>query len=141
MDGQLTTPHELLNPDTLARPVGFSHAVVAAPGRTVYLGGQTAIDKDGNVVGDTIAEQFAQAGANVVGALDAAGASPEHLVSMQIYVTDVAGYKSALNELGAAYQANFGRHYPAIALFEVAGLFDPKALVELVCIAVVPQDD
>ena len=140
MDRRLTTPHEILNPDSLARPVGFSHAVVAAPGRTVYLGGQTALDTDGNLVGATIAEQFAQAAANVVRALEGAGATAEHLVSMQIFVTDVTGYKSALGELAAAYQASFGRHYPAIALFEVAALFDPKALVELVCVAVVPED-
>jgi enamine deaminase RidA (YjgF/YER057c/UK114 family) len=140
VDGQLTTPHELLNPGALARPVGFSHAVVAAPGRTVYLGGQTAIDKDGEVVGDTIAEQFALAAENVVIALTAAGAAPEDLVSMQIFVTDVGAYRSELRGLAHAYQKSFGRHYPAIALFEVKGLFDAKALVELVCIAVVPED-
>ena len=134
----MTSPHEMLNPDTLARPSGFSHAVVAAPGRAVYLGGQTAHDASGELVGGTIAEQFAQASANVITALAAAGAAPEHLVSMTIYVTDVAAYRSSLEELGAAYRQHFGRHYPAIALFEVSSLYDPAALVELVCTAVVP---
>ena len=138
MDGEVTSPHEILNPPTLAEPVGFSHAVIAAPGRTVYLGGQAAHDADSRIVGDSIAEQFAQAAANVVAALDAAGAKPEHLVSLQIYVTDVDAYRAALSELSAAYRKHFGRHYPAIALFEVAGLFDPDALVELVGTAVVP---
>ncbi len=135
----MSTPHEILNPPSLVAPTGFAHAVVAAPGRTVYLGGQTAHDAEGNLIGRTIAEQFAQAGANVVTALEGAGARPEHLVSIQIFVTDAAAYRSELAELAAAYQKNFGRHYPAIALFEVAGLFDPAALVELVCIAVVPE--
>ena len=139
MDRRLTSPHQILNPDSLARPVGFSHAVVAAPGRIVYLGGQAALDQDGKVVGATIAEQFAQASKNVVHALEAAGARAEHLVSMQIFVTDVAAYRAALDELATAYQASFGRHYPAIALFEVKGLFDPDAMVELVCIAIVPD--
>jgi enamine deaminase RidA (YjgF/YER057c/UK114 family) len=128
----------MLNPDALARPTGFSHAVVAAPGRAVYLGGQTGHDRDGRIVGETIVEQFARAAENVVTALAAAGGAPEHLVSMTIYVTDVTAYRDALPELGAAYRESFGRHYPAIALFEVSGLFDPAAKVELVCTAVVP---
>ena len=134
----MTSPHELVNPPDLARPVGFSHAVVAAPGRTIYLGGQTAHDADGHIAGGTIAEQFDRAAANVVTALAAAGARPEHLVSMTIYVTDVAAYRAALKELGTAYWERFGQHYPAVALFEVSGLFDPDARVELVCTAVVP---
>lgn len=134
----MTTPHEILNPPTLADPVGFSHAVVAAPGRTIYLGGQAAHDASGTIVGESIAEQFGQAATNVLAALEAAGAGAEHLVSMQIFVTDAAEYRSGLSELSVVYRKHFGRHYPAIALFEVTGLFDPAAKVELVCIAVVP---
>ena len=134
----MSTPHEILNPPTLAPPVGFSHAVVAAPGRTIYLGGQAAHDSDGKLVKGKIVPQFAQAAANVVAALDAAGARPEHLVSMQIFVTNAAAYRGSLKELGDVYREHFGNHYPAIALFEVQQLFEPTALVELVCIAVVP---
>ena len=134
----MTTPHEILNPPNLGDPVGYSHVVVAAPGRTIYLGGQTAHDATNTLIGDTIAEQFDRAAANVVTALDAAGAKPEHLVSMQIFVTDVAVYKDSLDELAVAYRKHFGRHYPAIALLEVKGLYDPAAKVELVAVAVVP---
>lgn len=134
----MTTPHKILNPDTLTAPVGFSHAVVAARGRTVYLGGQTAHDASGNVVAGSIVEQFAQAAANVLTALEAAGAQPEHLVSMHIYVTNVALYRASLKELATVYRLHFEDHYPAISLFEVRALFDPAAMVELVCIAVVP---
>ena len=134
----MTTPHEIVNPATLAAPIGFSHAVVAAPGRTIYLGGQAAHDADGKLVKGKMVPQFAQAAANVVAALDAAGARPEHLVSMQIYVTNAAAYRGSLKELGEVYKEHFGNHYPAIALFEVQQLFDPAALVELVGIAVVP---
>ena len=49
-----------------------------------------------------------------------------------------AVYRDSLEDLSTAYRDHFGRHYPAIALFEVTGLFDPDALVELVCVAVVP---
>ncbi len=134
----MTTPHEILNPDTLAPPLGFAHAVVAAPGRTVYLGGQAGLDQSGELVSDDIVEQFAQAAANVIAALTAAGAAPDQLVAMQIYVTDIDEYKARLDDLATVYQNHFAKHYPAIALIGVRELFDPAAKVELVCIAVVP---
>ncbi|MCP2260696.1 Enamine deaminase RidA, house cleaning of reactive enamine intermediates, YjgF/YER057c/UK114 family [Streptoalloteichus tenebrarius] len=131
--------HRVVNPDDLARPVGFAHAVVAAPGTTVHLGGQTAQGPDGAVLGSTVVEQFDVAAGNVVRALAAAGARPEHLVSLLIYVTDVAEYRAALRDLGPVYRRHFGRHYPAVALLGVAELFDPDARVELVGTAVIPH--
>jgi enamine deaminase RidA (YjgF/YER057c/UK114 family) len=86
-----------------------------------------------------MAEQFAQAASNVITALRAAGGEPHHIVSMQIFVTDADAYRAALSDLADAYRKHFGRHYPATALFEVTGLFDPAAKVELVCIAVIPR--
>jgi enamine deaminase RidA (YjgF/YER057c/UK114 family) len=131
----------VVNPGGLAPPVGFAHAVVAAPGRTVYLGGQAAQGPDGAIAGTSMAEQFDLAAGNLVAALAAAGGAPEHLVSLHVYVTDAAAYRAALAELGAAYRRHLGRHYVATALFEVAGLFDPAAKVELVGTAVVPDPD
>ncbi|RLK54782.1 RidA family protein [Actinokineospora cianjurensis] len=132
------TPHRVVTAPDLAPPVGFAHAVVAAPGSTVYLGGQTALDPAGAIVGATMAEQFDQAAGNVVSALTAAGAHASHLVSFIIYVTDVAAYKAALPELGPLWRKHFGRHYPAVALLGVTRLFDEEALIELVATAVVP---
>jgi len=140
VSGERPPVHALVNPPGLARPVGFSHAVVAAPGRTVYLGGQTALQADGSVKGETIAEQLDAAAANVVAALAAAGGQPEHLVSMQIFVTDAAEYLDSLEEVARAYRRHFGRHYPAMALLEVTRLWDPPAKIELMGIAVVPGD-
>jgi enamine deaminase RidA (YjgF/YER057c/UK114 family) len=131
----------VVNPSGLAPPAGFAHAVVAAPGRTVYLGGQAAQGPDGAITGSSLVEQFEVAAANLVAALAAAGGAPEHLVSLHIYTTEVDRYRAALAELGAAYRRHLGRHYVATALFEVAGLFDPQAKVELVGIAVVPDQD
>jgi enamine deaminase RidA (YjgF/YER057c/UK114 family) len=134
-------PHRIVDADGLAPPSGFAHAVVAAPGRTVYLAGQAAQGPDGRIVGATLAEQFDQAAANLVTALAAAGGAPRHLVSLHIYTTEAAAYRAALPALGAAYRRHLGRHYVASALFEVAGLFDPAAKVELVGIAVVPDQE
>jgi enamine deaminase RidA (YjgF/YER057c/UK114 family) len=126
------TPHRIVNPDSLGPPEGFAHAVVAAPGRTVYLGGQIG-------TGTTMSAQFAAAASNVVTALRAAGAEPEHLVSLTIFITSVEEYRKALSPIGASYRKHFGKHYPAMALFEVSRLFEPDALVELVGVAVVPD--
>lgn len=118
--------------------MGFSHAVVAAPGTTVYLGGQTAHDAQGVCRGTTLPEQFDLALANLNTALGGAGGQPEHLVSLQIFVTDADAYRGSLVQLGEFWRARLGRYFPAVSLFEVSALFDPAALVELVGIAVVP---
>jgi enamine deaminase RidA (YjgF/YER057c/UK114 family) len=133
------TEHRIVIVPSLAPPIGYAHAVVAALGRTVFLGGQTALGPDGTIVGTSMVEQFDVAAGNVVTALTAAGGRPEDLVSLTIYVTDVPAYRSALAELGAVYQRHFGKHYVATALLGVEELFDEDAIVELVGIAVVPE--
>ena len=136
MERPIASPHEIRNPDTLPPAQGFSHAVIAQAGRTVYLAGQTAQQTDGTIVSGTLAEQFDVAAGNVVKALEAAGAHPRDLVSMQIFVTDVTEYQRMSKEIGEAYRRHFARHFPAMALLEVSRLFDPAAKVELMCIAV-----
>ena len=132
------SPHRLLNPDSLPPPRGFSHAVVPAAGRTVYLGGQAGHRADGTLAGPGLLEQLDQALSNTVGALSAAGGRPQDLVSMQVLVTDAEAYRANLATIGEVWRRHLGRHYPAVAMVEVGGLFDPHALVELVCVAVVP---
>ena len=131
--------NEIVTAPQLAPPVGYAHAVVAAAGgRTVHLGGQTALGPDGAIRGGTLAEQFDVAAGNVLAALEAAGGAPEHLVQMLVFVTDVAEYKASLRELGQVWQRRFGRRYPAMGLFGVTALFDEQARVELVATAVIP---
>jgi len=136
----MPTPHRLLDPDTLPRPTGFSQVVIPAPGRTIYLAGQIAQRADGTIPQVGIVEQFDLAAANVVRALAAVGARPEHLVQMLIFTSDLDAYRASLAPIGEAYRRHVGRHYPAMSLFEVSRLFDDGALVELVCTAVVPDD-
>ena len=130
--------HRIVNAPELAPPVGFAHAVIAAPGRVIFLGGQVAQGPDGAIQGTTISEQFDVAAGNLVTALAAAGGRPKDLVSLQIFVTDLAAYPAARAELGAIYQRHLGRRYVASALLGVTGLLDPAAMVELVGIAVIP---
>jgi enamine deaminase RidA (YjgF/YER057c/UK114 family) len=130
--------NEIVTAPGLAPPVGYAHAVVGAPGgRTVHLGGQTALGADGAIHGETLAEQFDVAAGNVLAALRAAGGAPEDLVQMLVFVTDVAEYKASLRELGEVWKRRFGRRYPAMGLFGVTALFDEAARVELMATAVI----
>jgi enamine deaminase RidA (YjgF/YER057c/UK114 family) len=134
----MTRPHhEIVTAPGLAAPSGYAHAVVAAPGRTVHLGGQTAQAADGSIHGATIAEQFDLAAGNLIAALGAAGGTPDDLVSLQVFVTNLAAYRLSMQALGEVWRRRFGRRYPAMAVVGVTELFDPRALVELVGVAVI----
>lgn len=130
--------HEIITAPGLAPPIGYAHAVVAAPGRAVYLGGHTAQSPDGGIRGETVVEQFDLAASNLIAALRAAGGEPDHLVSLQLFVTDLPKYRASLQPLAHVWRSHFGRRYPAVALVAVTELFDPAALVELVGVAVIP---
>ncbi|MYX27076.1 RidA family protein [Streptomyces sp. SID8381] len=122
---------ERVNPPELSPPTGFSHAVVATGSRVLFLAGQTALDGEGEVVGDTLPEQFARALANLLTALRAAGGSPADLARVTVYATDVAAYRAHAPELGRIWRESAGRDYPAMAVVEVVRLWDERALVEL----------
>jgi enamine deaminase RidA (YjgF/YER057c/UK114 family) len=133
--------HRIVNLPELGEPAGYAHAVVAAPGgRLVHLGGQTALDPSGRIQGTTLPEQLDVAAGNVMTALRGVGGVAEDIVSIQIFVTDPADYKAQLRALGAVWQQHFGRHYPATGLFGVTRLFDDTALIELMCVAIVPEE-
>jgi len=126
-----------VNPPELARPSGFSHAVVS--GRTVYLAGQTALDATGAIVatGDVVA-QFEQALANLLTALAAAGGAPADLVSLTVYIVDMDDYRARARDIGRVWQKLVGRDYPAMAGIGVARLWDADALVEVQGTAALP---
>ena len=123
--------HRIVNPPELPEPSGYAHAVVAAPGRIVYLGGQTG-------AGETLAEQLDAAAGTLVAALRAAGGEPDDLVSLVVFTTDMDEYRASLRELGDVWRRHFGKRYPAMALIGASALFEPDARVELMGVAVVP---
>ncbi|MFD3626806.1 RidA family protein [Streptomyces sp. NPDC058726] len=129
---------ERVNPPELSPPAGFSHAVVATGSRLVFLAGQTALDADGKMVGDTLPEQFTRALANLLTALRTAGGTPADLARVTVYATDVAAYRTHARELGRVWHELAGRDYPAMAVVEVVRLWDEEALVELDGFALLP---
>jgi enamine deaminase RidA (YjgF/YER057c/UK114 family) len=121
---------ERVNPPELARPSGFSHAVVGT-GTIVFLAGQTALDADGRITGDGIVAQFEVAFGNLLTALRAAGGEPAQLASLTIYVTDMDDYRANAAQMGAVWRRLAGRDYPALAGIGVSRLWDREALVEV----------
>lgn len=122
---------ERINPGELPAPSGFSHAVRATGTTRVHLAGQTALDRDGSIVGQTVVEQFEQALGNLLTALRAAGGEPSDLASLTVYLVDLANYRAHAAEVGAVWRRLAGRHYPAMAAVGVARLWDADALVEV----------
>ncbi|MEU6418963.1 RidA family protein [Streptomyces spiralis] len=129
---------ERVNPPELSPATGFSHAVVATGSRVVFLAGQTALDSDGKVAGDTLPGQFERALTNLLTALRAAGGSPADLARVTVYATDIAAYRAHAPELGGIWRRLAGRDYPAMAVVQVVRLWDEEAMVELDGFAVLP---
>lgn len=130
--------HRLVNPEGMLPPIGFSYAAVAPEGELVHLAGITGHRADGSIEDDLVA-QFRDACRSVARVLQEVGGDPSDVVSTTIYTTDMSGYRAKSKPIGEAYRDTFGTHYPPTALVGVADLFDPKCLVELVCVAVVSR--
>lgn len=128
----------LVNPPELARALGFSHAAVGR-GAFVALAGQIGWDKTSTLVSDDFVLQFEQALSNLCVALAAAGGRPSDLVSLRIYVVDKHEYGTRLTDVGAVYRRLLGKHFPAMALVQVADLLEPGARVEIEGMAVLPD--
>jgi enamine deaminase RidA (YjgF/YER057c/UK114 family) len=120
------------------RPKGYSNGV-SAKGRTIFTAGVVGWNAEERFEAADIAGQFRQILRNTIAILAEDGAGPEHIVRMTWYVTDIAGYRASLKEIGAAWRELIGRHYPAMAVVGVAALVEPAAKIEIETIAVVPE--
>lgn len=127
-----------VNPAALAAPSGYSHGTLA--GNTLHLGGQTALDAQMRIVPGGIVAQFRQAFSNVLATLAEAGGVPADLVSITIYLTDIPDYQAHGREIGAAWRELAGAVYPAMAGIGTTGLWQPEALIEIVGVAVIPDE-
>lgn len=133
-------PWRSVLPEGWAPPVGYANAVVSRGGTRVSLAGQVAFGPDGRLrhPGDLVA-QAALAFANVRTVLEAAGARPEHLVRVRLYVLDADAYAAGARAIGRAWREHLGRWWPAMTLVQVARLYDAGALIEVEGEAVVPD--
>jgi enamine deaminase RidA (YjgF/YER057c/UK114 family) len=134
-----THPVEHINPDGLSKNPAFTQVVtVKGPAKTIYVGGQDAVDSSGAIVGKgDIKRQTEQVFQNVQTALEACGAGLEHVIKWNIYI--VQG-----QPLGPGFEVSqrvWGNrpNPPTVTAMFVAGLANPDFLVEMDAIAVIPE--
>jgi enamine deaminase RidA (YjgF/YER057c/UK114 family) len=128
--------HQTLQPPGWPQPKGYANGI-KAKGEFVFVGGMVGWDKNEKFPKGFVA-QGKQALENIVAVLAEGGARPEHVVRLTWYVLDMDEYLAARRELGAAYRAVLGEHYPAMALVQVGRLFEPEARLEIEATAVIP---
>ena len=127
----------LINPPDLVKPLGYSHGAIGS-GRTLFIAGQIGVDKDGNLAGEDLVIQFDQALGNLVRVIEDAGGKPEDIAKITLLVLDKRDYREKGRDIGRAYRRHLGRHFPAMTLAEVKGLWDDGAKVEIEAVAMLP---
>lgn len=126
---------EAINPEGLSTPESYTHVFAATGSRLVFVAGQVSEDEQGNLVGaGDLARQARQAFANVGRALAGAGARPEQVTKLTIFVVGLR--PDQLPAIEAGRVALFGAHKPADTLIGVQTLAHPGCLIEVDAIAV-----
>ena len=127
---------QYINPDGLMKSPAFSQAVTTeGSGKTIYIGGQNAVNAQGEITGKDLPSQTEQVMQNLVTALAACGADMSHVVKLGIYIVQGQDARSAY---GAAQKYMTAPQPPAITGVMVAGLARPDFLVEVEAVAFVP---
>jgi len=127
-------PRKVIQPKTLNDPrPRYSQGILNSGGKLLFIAGQTASDKDGNVVGKgDIRAQTEQVFANLKAVLKAAGGTLDNLVMTTTYITD-REYREGYNEVR---RGQYKKNPPTSTLVIVKGLAHPDYLIEIAGIAV-----
>ncbi len=133
----MTETHTLLHPRSWKPAKGFANGIVAE-GRLVFLAGQIGWNAEQKFESLDFIPQARQALINIVTLVAEAGGKIEHITRLTWFVTDKKEYLSRLRELGDAYRAVMGKHFPAMTLVQVAALVEDDAKVEIEATAVLP---
>jgi enamine deaminase RidA (YjgF/YER057c/UK114 family) len=130
---------EYLNPDNMVKPKGYSHAVsVSGNYKTIYIGGQNAIDQNGNLIGkNSLKDQTEQVLINIEKILDHANAKIENIIKFNIHI--LAGQNPVEGFQVFQKRWKMAKDLPIVTVIFVAGLGNPDWLVEIEAIAVVPE--
>lgn len=134
----MSTARQLLSPAELHPSPGFSHVTVAGPGRTAFIAGQVALAPDFSVIGvDDLAAQTRAAMRNIEIALNAIGASWEHVVRRTVYTlhpTEFEVITRAIEEVQGSTE------HPAQTIVGVTGLAVEGLLIEIEVTVLLPDD-
>jgi enamine deaminase RidA (YjgF/YER057c/UK114 family) len=128
---------KFLQPAGWGRAKGYAHGVATA-GTIVFVSGQVGWDEQHRFSSSALAGQVRTALENIVAVLSAAGARHDQVTRLTWYVTDKREYLRSQREIGEAYRAVMGFHYPAMSVVEVSALVEEQALVEIEATAVIP---
>ncbi len=134
------TPHQILHPRNWKAARGYANGI-AAEGRAVFVAGQIGWNADQEFESADFVAQVRQALENIVAVVREAGGAAEHITRLTWYVTDKSEYVSRLRDVGDAYRAVIGKHYPAMTMVQVVALVEDEAKVEIEAVAVVPIGD
>ena len=125
-----------INPPELGTPPGYSQVVEVSAGRVIFIAGQTALDRDGNLVGkDDFGAQAAQVFHNLAIALQASGCTVANLAKLTVFLTDMnnlGSYREARSRFFASVTPPAA---PAVTLVEVSKLYGPDFMIEIEAIA------
>ncbi len=113
------------------KTVGYSRAVRV--GKQVFVAGTTAVDKDGNVVGEDAYTQTKIILEIIDNALKEAGSELKEVVRSRIFVSNIEDWQ----EIGRAHGEVFADIRPAATMLEVSKLIDPRMLLEIEVDAVI----
>jgi enamine deaminase RidA (YjgF/YER057c/UK114 family) len=129
---------EPINPETLAAPRGYSQAIsVSGNHKTIYIGGQNAVNQKGELVGKgNLKEQTEQVLSNIEKILQKAGGNLENTIKFNIYLLQGQNPATGFQ----VFQQKWKRQTPpVITVLFVAGLGNPEWLLEIDAIAVIPE--
>jgi enamine deaminase RidA (YjgF/YER057c/UK114 family) len=129
-----------INPASMVKPRGYSHAVsVAGNCRTIYIGGQNALDENGILVGkNNLKQQTEHVLSNIEKIVKDAGSKLEHIVKFTIHLLHGQNPQDGFRAFQERWKDT--TNFPTVTVVFVAGLGNPDWLVEIDAIAVVPSE-
>lgn len=130
--------HEIIQPDNWIPAKGYANGVLSSDG-TLHVGGQIGWDENQKFQSKDFIGQMEQTLRNIRAIVEKAGGTVEDIVRLTWFVTDKKEYLARQREVGEAYRAVLGRHFPAMTMVVVSALIEDEALVEIEATAVVAR--
>ncbi|MDE0698786.1 MAG: RidA family protein [Boseongicola sp.] len=122
--------HKTIHPEGWLPAKGYANGVLTQDG-VLHIGGQIGWNANKEIVSDRFVDQMEQALRNIADIVAAAGGKVTDITRLTWFVTDKREYLAHQKEVGAAYRAVIGRHFPAMSVVVVAGLIEDAAKVEI----------
>jgi enamine deaminase RidA (YjgF/YER057c/UK114 family) len=125
-----------VHPDGWKPAKGYANGMIGE-GRMLFVGGQIGWNANQEFETDDFIGQMSQALENILAVVREAGGEASDITRLTWYVTDKAEYLAHQREVGAAYRAVMGYHFPAMTMVVVAGLVEDRAKIEIEATAMI----